>query len=74
MKSKITTPALAELSRASRELTALRREAESLHRALSEAGFEMEAAAASVVVNGLRARLHELSESIGRIDLGQSGP
>ncbi|MFO1118258.1 MAG: hypothetical protein U1E28_21525 [Beijerinckiaceae bacterium] len=55
-------------------MTALRREAEALHRALSEAGFEMEAAAASVVVNGLRARLHELSESIGRIDLGQSGP
>ena len=60
-----------ELDVAWLELTWLKRDAEKLHYALAEAGLEIEAMTASVIISGLAVRLADISEELQQIGSDQ---
>lgn len=53
------------------ELTLLKRDAELLCGALADAGFDVEAASASVIVSGLSGRLENISDQLQRLGSDQ---
>ena len=60
-----------ELDLAWLELTRLKRDTETLCVAFSDAGLEVEVLTATLIVNGLRARLDEISEELRSIGSDQ---